>query len=81
MIRSSYKKYYQGHKTFCMLQWQCILLFFLFSSCFFAINAQQSSIKFTHLTNIDGLSQSTVQAMLKDKYGFMWFGTHDGLNR
>ncbi|MEO6456569.1 MAG: two-component regulator propeller domain-containing protein [Ginsengibacter sp.] len=64
-----------------MLQWQRFLLFFLFSSCFFAINAQQSSIKFTHLTNLDGLSQSTVQAMLKDKYGFMWFGTHDGLNR
>ncbi|HEX8460428.1 MAG TPA: two-component regulator propeller domain-containing protein, partial [Segetibacter sp.] len=38
-------------------------------------------IKFIKLSNIDGLSQSTVSAILKDKYGFMWFGTQDGLNR
>src|SRR5215216_538839 len=48
--------------------------------CFFISNAQ-SKVKFTHLTNLDGLSQSTVQAIVKDKYGFMWFGTQDGLNR
>ncbi len=41
----------------------------------------QQKIKFTHLTADDGLSQSTVQAIVKDKYGFMWFGTLDGLNR
>ncbi|MBN1371392.1 MAG: hypothetical protein JW987_05475 [Anaerolineaceae bacterium] len=29
----------------------------------------------------DGLSQSSVMAMLQDKQGFMWFGTEDGLNR
>ncbi|MVN21383.1 hybrid sensor histidine kinase/response regulator [Mucilaginibacter arboris] len=43
-------------------------------------NAQQK-VKFTHLTTDNGLSQSTVQCILKDKYGFMWFGTEDGLNR
>ncbi len=33
------------------------------------------------LTIEHGLSQSTVQAILQDRDGFMWFGTMDGLNR
>jgi len=41
----------------------------------------QPGVKFTHLTNLDGLSQSIVQTIIKDRYGFMWFGTQDGLNR
>lgn len=41
----------------------------------------QSNINFTHITNVDGLSQSTVQSIVKDRYGFMWFGTQNGLNR
>ena len=41
----------------------------------------QQDVQFTHLTNVNGLSQSTVQVILKDKYGFMWYGTQDGLNR
>lgn len=41
----------------------------------------QVPVKFTHLTNAQGLSQSTVYSIYKDKYGFMWFGTGDGLNR
>lgn len=44
-------------------------------------HAQPLRAVFTHLTNLDGLSQSTVQAIVKDKYGFMWFGTQEGLNR
>jgi ligand-binding sensor domain-containing protein len=48
--------------------------------CNFSANAQQK-IKFTHLTTDDGLSQSTARCILKDKYGFIWFGTYDGLNR
>ncbi len=37
--------------------------------------------RFYHLTNHDGLSQSTVQAILQDSEGYMWFGTQDGLNK
>lgn len=48
--------------------------------CNFCANAQQK-IKFTHLTTDDGLSQSVVRCILKDKHGFIWFGTSDGLNR
>ncbi len=46
----------------------------------FSANAQPK-LKFTHITADNGLSQSSVLCMLKDKYGFMWFGTEDGLNR
>jgi PAS domain S-box-containing protein len=36
---------------------------------------------FTHLSVEQGLSQSTVQAILQDHAGFIWFGTEEGLNR
>ena len=43
----------------------------------------QSNIRyyFKTLDIQDGLSQNTVNAILQDKQGFMWFGTKDGLNR
>lgn len=36
---------------------------------------------FKNLSVQNGLSQNTVNAILQDKKGFMWFGTKDGLNR
>jgi signal transduction histidine kinase/ligand-binding sensor domain-containing protein/DNA-binding response OmpR family regulator len=38
-------------------------------------------INFEYLTVKDGLPQSTVRTIVKDKYGFMWFGTWNGLCR
>jgi ligand-binding sensor domain-containing protein len=52
-----------------------IAIFFSFGSV-----AQQSNIKFSHLTIKDGLSQSDVSTVLQDSKGLMWFGTQDGLN-
>ena len=43
--------------------------------------AYGQTIKFEHLNRKDGLSQSTVYAILQDSQGFMWFGTQDGLNK
>lgn len=54
------------------------LFFFFLSAC---LLAQSDTIRFKHLTGVDGLSQEVVNCILKDKKGFMWFGTQDGLNR
>ncbi len=43
--------------------------------------AQRNDLRFKHLTKENGLSQSTVYAIAEDKYGFIWIGTVDGLNR
>src|ERR1043165_6074737 len=59
-----------------------LLLFFLFAvGMLFRLDAQQEDINFTSLTTKDGLSSNVVNAILKDRFGLIWFGTEDGLNR
>ncbi len=41
--------------------------------------SQEKVLRFDHITVEDGLSQNTVQGIVQDKYGFMWFGTWEGL--
>jgi signal transduction histidine kinase/ligand-binding sensor domain-containing protein len=43
--------------------------------------AQEKILRFDHLTVEQGLCQNTVMGIVKDKYGFMWFGTFEGLCR
>ena len=43
--------------------------------------ALKREVKFEHISIEDGLSQSSVNCILKDRRGLMWFGTQDGLNR
>lgn len=43
--------------------------------------AAQEDINFTALTTKDGLSSNTVNVILKDRYGLLWFGTEDGLDK
>ena len=40
-----------------------------------------NSLTFRHLTTGDGLLSNNINAILQDSYGFMWFGTKDGLCR
>ena len=37
--------------------------------------------RFSHISTEQGLSSSEVWSVLRDRRGFMWFGTLDGLNR
>ncbi len=55
-----------------------LLFYFLFSLLCFA---QTDQIQFEHLSVEEGLSATTVMAILQDSRGFLWFGTYDGLNR
>lgn len=43
--------------------------------------AQENRLRFEQITTKDGLSQSTVNDILQDSVGFLWFATDDGLNR
>ena len=42
---------------------------------------QSNNYKFSKLDIHTGLSHNQVNAILKDSYGFLWFGTQSGLNR
>jgi signal transduction histidine kinase/ligand-binding sensor domain-containing protein/DNA-binding NarL/FixJ family response regulator len=43
--------------------------------------AAAPALKFTTISIDNGLSNSTVNCILQDSKGFMWFGTKDGLNK
>ncbi len=42
---------------------------------------QPTDLQFEHLTIADGLSQDIVNSLHRDRLGFLWIGTEDGLNR
>jgi ligand-binding sensor domain-containing protein len=56
------------------------LIIFLSIICF-CIYAQQPDIRFQRLSSKDGLSGDIVYCILQDRKGFLWIGTHRGLNR
>ncbi len=41
----------------------------------------QNDIRFERITVDDGLSQSSITCMVQDKFGYLWIGTLDGLNK
>jgi signal transduction histidine kinase/ligand-binding sensor domain-containing protein/DNA-binding response OmpR family regulator len=43
--------------------------------------AQTGRVNFTSITAKDGLLSNSVNAILKDRQGLMWFATNDGLNK
>ena len=56
----------------------------LITSCLLAslcLFAQKNTYQFSNLDISNGLSNNRVNAIYKDSYGFIWFGTNSGLNR
>ncbi|MCP4726157.1 MAG: response regulator [bacterium] len=57
------------------------ILLLLLISVFSTICIARQQVVFEHLTIEDGLSQNSVNSILQDERGFLWFGTTLGLNK
>ena len=75
MVQYSFKSIFSSLKQTIQLLLAALLLapFFCFS--------QISDVRFRHISNEQGLSNSTINCIFQDSRGFIWFGTRDGLNR
>lgn len=59
-----------------------IFLFLILITTVCTLNAAQNNeFRFRHLAVEDGLSSNGIRAIVQDKFGYIWFGTDDGLNR
>lgn len=58
-----------------------LILFSLIISFHQLLYCQNTAVYFNHLSTNDGLSQGDINAIYQDNKGYMWFGTHDGLNK
>jgi len=45
------------------------------------LSGQSLNLSFSHVNYQEGLSNSTVETIAQDSFGFIWIGTRDGLNR
>jgi ligand-binding sensor domain-containing protein len=66
-----------GHKGLFLV----LNIMFVLCLSFLAGNAHGQQLSFERLNNTNGLSQGSVNCIFQDQYGFMWFGTNDGLNK
>ena len=61
--------------------WFSICLIAILTTVAVNVCSGQNYSSFRKLSIQDGLSHNTVKCILKDRQGFLWFGTDDGLNR
>ncbi|WP_407430545.1 two-component regulator propeller domain-containing protein [Arcticibacter sp.] len=47
----------------------------------FRVFSQETNLNFINLSSKEGLSSNVVNTIHKDSFGYMWFGSDDGLNR
>jgi signal transduction histidine kinase len=57
------------------------LLLILMCPCFAQFQKFSDELFFNRYTTEDGLSQASINAIIKDSKGFVWLGSDDGLNR
>jgi len=62
----------------CRIFWRSLKLHFLLLLVTFT--TAKAQYRFTHIDQRQGLSQNSVNCILEDSQGLMWFGTQDGLN-
>src|SRR5690606_25966587 len=62
-------------------QLQYIFLLFVLGCNSLSVKADEKELKFIHISSKQGLSSNTVNAIIKDRYGFLWFANDDGLNK
>lgn len=60
---------------------RALLIFILIIVLPIGIFATSTNLRFRCFSVEDGVSSNSVRAIMQDKYGFIWFGTGDGLNR
>lgn len=60
-----------------------VLLFKLVGLLFPAalLYSQETTLHFEHLTSKEGLSHNAVSCIVQDNQGYIWIGTHSGLNK
>jgi ligand-binding sensor domain-containing protein len=63
-----------------------VIFFLVFTGLLLPVNSQpvffQKDLQFKNYSVNEGLSQSTINCILQDSIGYMWFGTRaGGLNR
>lgn len=59
----------------------CPVLIFFMLNIISSSREQKPHIKFKRLSSKDGLSGDVVYCILQDRKGFLWIGTHRGMNR
>ena len=64
-----------------MRYYKQIILSLIVLSCAFIIGNAQEELLFRHLTRNEGLLHDNVTCIVQDSLGYMWFGSHRGLNR
>ena len=58
-----------------------VWLIYFVLMCLPLLSGHKINVKFKRISLEEGLSQVTINCIIQDKQGFMWFGTQDGLNR
>ena len=58
-----------------------VLCAFLQLHCNYMFAQSANTYYFTHIDVRNGISENTIKSITQDAWGFMWFGTKNGLNR
>ncbi|WP_430811308.1 MULTISPECIES: hybrid sensor histidine kinase/response regulator transcription factor [unclassified Carboxylicivirga] len=64
-----------------MLKYIRLVTFSLFIMSVFTVSGLNNEYYTTNLTTVDGLADNNIHCILQDSYGFMWFGSEEGLHR